>query len=62
MKLHLGCGTKHIEGYTNIDIRYLPGVDEVIKFMDNFGFKKAEMLDENNHPTVHQQDILFIRK
>jgi predicted SAM-dependent methyltransferase len=29
MKLHLGCGDKHIDGYTNIDIRYLPGVDEV---------------------------------
>ena len=29
MKLHLGCGSKHIEGYVNIDIRYLPGVDEV---------------------------------
>jgi FkbM family methyltransferase len=39
-----------------------PLYDEVIKFMDNFGFKKAEMLDENNHPTVHQQDILFIKK
>lgn len=29
IKLHLGCGSKHIKGYTNIDIRYLPGVDEV---------------------------------
>jgi predicted SAM-dependent methyltransferase len=29
MKLHLGCGDKHIKGYVNIDIRYLPGVDEV---------------------------------
>ena len=37
-KLHLGCGTKHIEGYTNIDVRYLPGVDEVnnIKFLRNY--------------------------
>lgn len=26
---NLGCRTKHLEGYTNIDIRYLPGVDEV---------------------------------
>jgi FkbM family methyltransferase len=39
-----------------------PLYDEVIKFMDDFGFKKAEILDENNHPTVHQQDILFIKK
>ena len=29
MKLHLGCGDKHIKGYVNIDIRYLQGVDEV---------------------------------
>jgi len=38
IKLHLGCGTKHIEGYTNIDIRYLPGVDEVnnIRFLRNY--------------------------
>jgi hypothetical protein len=39
-----------------------PLYNEVIKFMDNFGFKKTEILDENNHPTVHQQDILFIKK
>ena len=29
IKLHLGCGNKHIDGYTNIDIRYIPGVDEI---------------------------------
>jgi predicted SAM-dependent methyltransferase len=44
-KLHLGCGTKHIEGYTNIDIRYLPGVDEVnnIRFLRNY---KNNSVDE----------------
>lgn len=37
-KLHLGCGTKHIDDYTNIDIRYLPGVDEVnnIRFLRRY--------------------------
>lgn len=44
-KLHLGCGTKHLEGYTNIDIRYLPGVDEVnnIRFLRNY---KENSVDE----------------
>lgn len=27
IKLHLGCGTKRIEGFTNIDVRKLPNVD-----------------------------------
>jgi FkbM family methyltransferase len=39
-----------------------PLYDEVLKFMDNFGFKKVEILDEKIHPIVHQQDILFIKK
>ncbi len=44
-KLHLGCGTKHLKGYTNIDIRYLPGVDEVnnIRFLRNY---KENSVDE----------------
>ena len=44
-KLHLGCGTKHLDGYTNIDIRYLPGVDEVnnIRFLRNY---KENSVDE----------------
>jgi len=29
MKLHLGCGDKHIDGFINIDFRYLPSVDDV---------------------------------
>lgn len=39
-----------------------PLYNEVIEFMDNFGFKKVEILDETIHPLVHQQDILFIKK
>ena len=37
-KLHLGCGDKHIEGYVNIDIRYLPGVDVVdnVKYLRKY--------------------------
>ena len=44
-KLHLGCGTKHIEDYINIDIRYLPGVAEVnnIRFLRNY---KENTVDE----------------
>lgn len=38
LKLHLGCGNKHIEGYTNIDVRYIPGVDAVdnIKYLRSY--------------------------
>lgn len=45
-KLHLGCGTKHIEGFTNIDIRYLPGVDEVnnIRFLRNYKNDSADLI------------------
>jgi predicted SAM-dependent methyltransferase len=45
IKLHLGCGTKHIKSFTNIDIRYLPGVDEVnnIRFLRNY---KENTVDE----------------
>jgi predicted SAM-dependent methyltransferase len=45
IKLHLGCGTKHLPEYVNIDIRYLPGVDEVnnIRFLRNY---KNNTVDE----------------
>jgi FkbM family methyltransferase len=38
-----------------------PLYDDVIKFMNNIGFKQVEILDETLHSTVHQQDILFIK-
>jgi predicted SAM-dependent methyltransferase len=46
LKLHLGCGTKHIEGYINIDIRYLPKVDEVnnIKFLRNYKDNSVDVI------------------
>lgn len=46
IKLHLGCGTKHIDGYTNIDVRYLPGVDEVnnIKFLRNYKPNSVDLI------------------
>ena len=45
-KLHLGCGTKHIKGFTNIDIRYLPGVDEVnnIRFLRNYKNDSVDLI------------------
>jgi predicted SAM-dependent methyltransferase len=44
-KLHLGCGSKHIKNYINIDIRYLPGVDEVdnVRFLRKY---KNDSVDE----------------
>lgn len=29
VKLHIGCGTKRLNGFINIDCRYLPSVDEI---------------------------------
>ncbi len=39
-----------------------PLYDEVISFMDNFGFKMTDVLDESFNHGSHQQDILFINK
>jgi FkbM family methyltransferase len=40
-----------------------PLYDDIISFMDNFGFKVAEVLEDKIVPSiVHQQDILFIKK
>ena len=36
-----------------------PLYDEVIQFMNDFGFKIGEILDEQQNHGSHQQDILF---
>jgi predicted SAM-dependent methyltransferase len=46
LKLHLGCGEKHIDGYINIDIRYMPGVDKVddVKFLRSFAENSVDVI------------------
>ncbi len=40
MKLHLGCGDKHIDNYINVDARALPGVDVVDDVSTLVSFKE----------------------
>jgi len=42
MKLNIGCGNDIKEGYLNIDIRNLSGVDKVSKIEDLTGFENIE--------------------
>jgi len=46
LKLHLGCGTVHIPGFRNIDIRYLPGVDEVnnIRYLKSYSHDSVDLI------------------
>jgi predicted SAM-dependent methyltransferase len=45
-KLHLGCGIKHIDGFINIDVRYLPSVDRIenIKFLRSFKDNSVDII------------------
>lgn len=52
LKLHLGCGNKHIDGYINIDIRYLPSVDQV----DNIRFLRS--YKENTVDVIYASHVL----
>jgi predicted SAM-dependent methyltransferase len=46
IKLHLGAGNKHIDGYTNIDIRYMPGIDIVdnVKFLRRYKSNSVDVI------------------
>lgn len=46
LKLHLGSGNKNIPDFTNIDIRYLPNVDEVnnIKYLRNYKKNSVDLI------------------
>lgn len=44
IKIHLGCGTKIIPGFLNIDIRLLPGVD-IVASIDDLSMVKDNSVD-----------------
>ena len=46
MKLHLGCGTKHLDGFTNVDSRNIPEVDiaDDIRSLTKFSDSCAELI------------------
>jgi predicted SAM-dependent methyltransferase len=52
MKLHLGCGNKHIEGYLNVDIRKLDSVDFVCDI------KKLTEFEPNSIDVIYVSHVL----
>lgn len=46
MKLHLGCAEKHLDGYINVDVRELPGVDVIdnIMTLEKFNNNSANLI------------------
>lgn len=46
MKLHLGCANKHIDGFVNVDVRELEGVDVIdnIITLEKFEINTADLI------------------
>jgi len=46
IKLHLGCGERHIDGFINIDIEYYPGVDMVddVRYLTKFKENTVDLI------------------
>ncbi|MGD8327785.1 MAG: methyltransferase domain-containing protein [Acidobacteriota bacterium] len=42
LRLHIGCGDKHLEGWVNIDSKPLPGVDVVADVTDGLDFDAVQ--------------------
>lgn len=50
LKLHLGCGSTHIEEFVNVDINYLPNVDVVdnVRFLRKFEENSVDLIYASN--------------
>ncbi len=58
VKLHLGSGTLHKDGYINIDLRSLPGIVDIVADCNNVPFEKNTVdVIENYHLIEHFEDL-----
>ena len=50
LKLHLGCGDTHIDGFINIDVNYLPNVDLVdnVRHLRKFEKNSVDLIYTSN--------------
>ena len=43
-RIHLGCGAEILDGWTNLDIRFISGVDVVADVLDGLPFESARLI------------------